>query len=176
MGLDYKTVNSYLDYLVGAFLLRRLLPYQANTHKRLVKSPKLFWRDSGLLHSLFGIPDRTTLLSQPWVGASWEGFVIEQALATLSATGRHCDAYYFRTSDQYEVDLLLDLGTELWAVEIKLSSSPSAADFQRLNHAADLIKAKRRFLISTTRHTSGEGDRVSCNLGSFLKYLTDLGT
>ncbi len=81
MGLDSKTVSSYVDYLVGAFLIRRLPPYQANIRKRLVKSAKVYWRDSGLLHALLNVPDAATLLDQPWVGASWEGFVIEQILA-----------------------------------------------------------------------------------------------
>ncbi len=68
MGLDYKTINTYLDYFIGAFLIRRLPPYQSNIKKRLVKSPKVFWRDTGLLHSLLNVPDIDTLLAQPWVG------------------------------------------------------------------------------------------------------------
>ena len=171
MGLDSKTVSSYLDYLVGAFLIRRLQPYQANIRKRLVKSPKVYWQDSGLLHSLLNVADEKALLSQPWVGASWEGFVIEQTLGVLSARGTHVDAYYFRTSDQQELDLVLDFGGELWAVEVKLTSSPSSEDMRRLNRTADLIKAKRRFLVSKTSQAVGDADRVSCNLDTFLSYL-----
>ena len=70
LGLSYHTVNSYLDYLAGAFLIRRLPPYQSNIRKRLVKSPRIYWRDSGLLHALLNAPDERALLSQPWVGAS----------------------------------------------------------------------------------------------------------
>ncbi len=112
LGLSYHTVNSHLDYLVGAFLIRRLLPYQANIRKRLVKSPKVYWRDSGLLHALLNVTDEDALLAQPWVGASWEGFVIEQTIGVLSATGRLFDPYYFRTSDGRELDLVLDMGKE----------------------------------------------------------------
>jgi predicted AAA+ superfamily ATPase len=175
LGLSYHTVNGYLDYLVGAFLIRRLPPYQANLRKRLVKSPKVYWRDSGLLHALMNIRDKRTLLSQPWVGASWEGYVIEQALGVLSAEGRTCDVYYFRTSDQHEIDLVLDFGKERWAVEIKLTSSPGPDDMGRLDKTADLVKASRRFLVSQAHEPSGSGHRISCNLPSFLDHLRGIG-
>jgi hypothetical protein len=110
LGLSYQTVNTYVDYLVGAFLIPRLGPYRANIRKRLIKSPKVYWRDSGLLHALLNVSDQRTLLAQPRVGASWEGYVIEQVLGVLSATGMNYDAYYFRTSDRYELDLVLDFG------------------------------------------------------------------
>jgi len=84
LGLSYMTVNGYMDYLVGAFLVRRLPSYQTNLRKRLVKRPKYFWRDSGLLHALLNVSDADDLLNQPWVGASWEGFVIDQILGTLA--------------------------------------------------------------------------------------------
>ena len=99
LGLSYHTVNSYLDFLVGAFLIRRLPPYAANLGKRLVRSPKLYWRDSGLLHALLNVPDERTLLNQPWVGASWEGYVIEQIIGELAARGERVEPYFFRTSD-----------------------------------------------------------------------------
>lgn len=171
LGLSYQTVNTYLDYLVGAFLIRRLQPYQTNIKKRLVKSPKVYWRDSGLLHALLNVPDRKALLSQPWVGASWEGYVIEQALGQLSASDQSFNGYYFRTSDGHELDLVLDFGQELWAIEIKLTSSPSPEDMARLNTTADMIKASRRFLISQTGKPSDDGRRISCDLPSFLEYL-----
>lgn len=173
LGLSYHTVNSYLDYLVGAFLIRRLPPYQGNLRKRLVRHPKVYWRDSGLLHALLTVPDEWTLLAQPWVGASWEGFVIEQALGELSARGRVHTPYYFRTSDQQELDLVLDFGQERWAVEVKLTASPAPQDLARLERAADLIEASRRFLVSQTNQTSGDGRRVSCNLPTFLNLLRE---
>ncbi len=76
LALDSKTVAGYCDYLEGAFLIRRLQPYHANIHKRIVKSSKVFWRDSGLLNYLLGTHDMEELFSQPWVGHAWEGFVI----------------------------------------------------------------------------------------------------
>lgn len=171
LGLSYKTVNSYLYYLVGAFLIRRLPSYQANVRKRLVKSPKVYWRDSGLLHSLLNVPDENALLSQPWSGASWEGFVVEQAIGALSASGRRFDAYHFRTSDQHELDLVLDMGKGLWAIEVKLTASPGAADMERLDKTADLIGASRRFLVSKTSKVTGDAKRVSCNLPALLEHI-----
>ena len=172
MGLDHKTVNSYLDYLVGACLVRRMAPYQSNIKKRLVKSPKIYLRDSGLLHSLLNTGDMDALLSQPWVGASWEGFVVEQIVDVLNAKGRRYDAYHFRTNDQHEVDLVLDFGREIWAVEIKLTTSPGPRDFARLTLAADLIGAQRRFLVSRVAAQSGEGNTISCNLVQMLEHLS----
>ncbi len=171
LGLSYHTVNNYLDYLIGTFLLRRLPAYQANVRKRLVKRPKLYWRDSGLVHALLNVSDEHTLLNQPWVGASWEGYVIEQALGELSSQGHNFSAYYFRTADQYELDLVLDFGKEIWAVEIKLTSSPSTEDIARLNKTADIIKASRRFLISQTKKPAGTERCLSCDMPTFLEYL-----
>jgi predicted AAA+ superfamily ATPase len=173
LGLSYQTVNTYLDHVVGAFLIRRLSPYQANIKKRLVKSPKIYWRDSGLLHALLNAPDEKTLLSQPWVGASWEGYVIEQAIGQLSSAGRTFDAYYFRTSDQMEIDLVLDFGRTRWAIEVKLTSAPGPDDMARLGKVADLIGASRCFLVSRTPRASGDKRRTSCNLPTFLAHLRD---
>ncbi len=173
LGLSYQTVNSYLDYLVGGFLIRRLQPYHANLRKRLVKSPKLYWRDSGLLHALLNAADDRALLVQPWVGASWEGFVIEQAIGELASQGRHFEPYYFRTSDGYEIDLVLDVGSERWAIGAKLTASPSPADLAQLDKAADMIKASRRFLVSQTPRSSGDSRRASCNLTGLIDRLRE---
>lgn len=174
LGLSYKTVNSYLDYLIGAYLIRRLPPWHANLRKRLVKSPKMYWRDSGLLHALLNVPDDRALLVQPWVGASWEGYVIEQVIGELTSQGRAFEPYYFRTSDGYEIDLVLDLGTERWAIEVKLTGSPSPADLDRLDASADMIKASRRFLVSQTNRSAGDERRASCNLSGLMDRLREL--
>jgi uncharacterized protein len=171
LGLSYQTVNRYADYLEGAFLIRRLPPFQADLRKRLVKSPKVYWRDSGLLHALLNVANQRELLTQPWVGASWEGFVIEQVLGALHQADQSFEAFFFRTSDQHELDLVLDFGKSRWAIEIKLSASPSPRDMSRLNQAADMIAADRRFLISQTRQIVDEGSRVSCNLEWILETL-----
>lgn len=175
LGLSYHTVDSYLDYLEGAFLVRRLPAYHANLKKRLVKSPKVFWRDSGVLHSLLNTPDYRSLLAQPWVGASWEGFVIEQILGHLSALGRRHQAFHLRTSDGQEIDLLLEIEGELWAVEAKLTASPSPADMRRLDRVADLVGAGRRWLITQADTVIGDEGRAVGNLGWAVERLREGG-
>jgi hypothetical protein len=171
LGLSYHTVNHNLDFLEGAFLVRRLQPFHANLRKRIVKSPRVYWRDSGLLHSLLGVSTFNELLNKPWVGASWEGFVIGQTLDFLGATGKTYDSGYFRTSDGHEVDLVLEISGKRWAVEMKLSSSPGTADMDRLSKAAGLIKADYRVLISRTAKPSKGDKDMSLNLHGWLDLL-----
>ncbi len=122
LGVKGQTVARYADLLVDLLLVRRLMPYQVNTHKRLVKSPKLYIRDSGLVHTLLGIRDRETLLGHPVVGPSWEGFVIESLLNLWS--GPEPPGFY-RTSAGAEIDLVLPVSREdRWAIEIKRGLSP----------------------------------------------------
>jgi uncharacterized protein len=173
LGISYHTVNGYLDYLEGAFLVRRLAPYHANIGKRLIKSPKVFWRDSGLLHAVLNVPNAKALLNQPWIGASWEGFVIEQAIAVLRQCDCACEPYFFRTSDQHEVDLLLDFGRDLWAVEVKLTANPSSQDMERLNRAADMVGANRRLLVSQVSTITEGKNGASCNLPWLLDRLEE---
>ncbi len=171
LGLSYHTVNGYLDFLAGAFLIRSLPPYHANIGKRLVKSPKVYWRDTGLLHALLNVQDAKSLVAQPWVGASWEGLVLEQTLAVLAQCDAVCEPFFFRTSDGHEIDLLLDFGAARWAVEAKLTTSPSPHDMDRLDRAADMVQAEKRFLVSQVRRVTEGGDRVSCNLPWLLDHL-----
>ena len=166
-------MSSYLDYLEGAFLVRRLRPFSANLKKRLVRSPKLYWRDSGLLHALLRVRSYDDLLVQPWVGASWEGFVIEQVLATLAVTGRRADPYFLRTADGHEIDLVLDMGRERWAIEVKLTSDPTPEDLERLDRVADLIRARKRILLSQTRQPAFSERRMSCDLPALLAHLRE---
>lgn len=173
LGLSYHTVNGYLDFLIGAFLIRRLPPYEANLGKRLVRSPKLYWRDSGLLHALLNVPDHETLLNQPWVGASWEGYVIEQIVGELAARGRRFEPYFLRTSDGHEIDLVLDFGNERWAIEVKLSASPTTSDMDRLDRTANLIGATRRYLVSQTPRSAGTATRASCNLSGVMERIEE---
>jgi hypothetical protein len=171
LGLTYHTVNSYLDYLEGAYLIRRLVPYHGNLHKRLVRSPKIYWRDSGLLHVLLGVPTAAELLDRPWVGASWEGFVIEQILGSLAARGIEADPSFFRTSDGHEIDLVLNLRGKRWAIEIKLSSTPGRADVERLSHTAGMIGADGAILVSRTSTTVSGQLTTSTNLPGALRML-----
>lgn len=169
LGLAYHTVNRYRDFLEGAFLIRVLPAYRANIRKRLVKRPKVFWRDSGLLHALLRVRNREALLAHPLAGASWEGYVVEQILTALREAGRSMDAYFLRTSDHKELDLVLEAGAELWALEIKLTTAPRREDMARLNAHADLIGAGRRFLVTRQRGWTERGSQIVCDLESFLR-------
>lgn len=171
LGISYHTVNSYLDYLEGAYLIRRLAPFEANLRKRLVKSPKVFWRDTGIAHALLNVAGPNDLLHQPWIGASWEAFVVEQILGVASTLGVPHEAFFLRTSDGNEIDLVLKVPRETWAIEIKLTSSPSVSDLARLNRAADWIHADRRFLLTQTSLPSGSGREASCNLPWLLERI-----
>ena len=171
MALTHKTILSHSDFLEGAFLVRRLQPYSTNIRKRLVKTPRVFWRDSGLLHALMGVSDLEQLYRQPWLGQSWEGFVIEQTLATLLAVDKRVQPYFLRTSDGYELDLVLDWATERWAVEIKLTSNPTSAMIDRLNQTADMIDATQRVLVCRVARKIETERLLVASLPVWLKAL-----
>jgi len=122
LGVDRKTVAAYLDLFVDLLLVRRLEAWHENVGKRLVKSPKIYLRDSGLLHALLGIETDEDLLGHPACGASWEGFVIENVISVLPEGSQ---AYFYRTAAGAEIDLILQLPKQRWAVEIKRSLSPA---------------------------------------------------
>ncbi len=124
LGVSGPTARHYLDILQDTFMVRQLLPYHTNIKKRLVKTPKVYVRDSGLLHSLLGLESIDDLLGHPSAGASWEGFVIEQIIAMLPPNWRY---WFYRTGAGAEIDLLIEPSGRrpLIAVEIKLSQSPS---------------------------------------------------
>ena len=171
LGLTHPTINRYLDFLEGVFLVRRLPPWSANLRKRLVKSPKVYWRDSGLLHSMLDVDSIHDLLGQPWVGASWEGFVIEQVVSSLQARGVECRPHYLRTSDGYEIDLIIEIRRKIWAIEVKLTSDPAPQDVSRLNKAADLIDADYRVLVSNGSQSAMGPLNMVCNLPDLLARL-----
>lgn len=144
LSVSAPTITTYIDLLVNLLLLRRLLPYHANTGKRLVKSPKVYVRDSGLVHALLGIGDYNTLAGHPVVGASWEGFVIENLLA---AAPDRTTASFYRTAAGAEIDLVLDLpgAHGLWAIEIKRSLTTSLG--KGFHNAREDLRPKRSFIV-----------------------------
>jgi predicted AAA+ superfamily ATPase len=146
LGVDVKTAGAYLGLLVDLLLVRRLPPWHANLGKRLVKSPKVFIRDSGLAHALLNIADKETLLAHPVVGASWEGFVVENLLASAAAGNTMVQAHFYRSSGGAEIDLLLAWPEgRLWAVEVKRSLAPK---LERGFHAACAdLQPERRFVV-----------------------------
>lgn len=143
LGVDGKTAAAYLDLLVDLLLVRRLQPWHANLGKRLVKSPKVYVRDSGLVHALLAIPDKESLLGHPVVGQSWEGFVIENLLGCAPEC---VQGHFYRSSGGAEIDLLLSWPDgELWAIEIKRSLAPKV---ERGFHAACAdLKPVRKLVV-----------------------------
>lgn len=123
LGVSHTTVRSYVDLLAQTFMIRLLEPLEVNVKKRLVKSPKVYVRDSGLLHALLEIPDQEELLGHPAFGASWEGLVIENVIAALPGWRPS----YYRTSAGAEIDLVLSRGRQRLAVECKASASPDVS-------------------------------------------------
>ena len=143
LEISTRSVNRYVDLLVDLMLLRRLPPLHANVGKRLVKSPKTYIRDSGLVHSLLGITSLEELAGHPVVGYSWEGFVIETLRGQLSWPSQ---ASFFRTVAGAEVDLVLDFaGGERWAIEIKRSLSPKLS--RGFRQALIDLKPTRAFIV-----------------------------
>lgn len=143
LGVDGKTVANYLDLLVDLLLVRRLEPWHSNAGKRLVKSPRVYVRDSGLVHTLLGLSTLEDVLGHPVAGASWEGLVIETLIAAAPEGSR---ANFYRTAAGSEVDLLLTLpGGALWAIEIKRSLQPKLE--RGFHHACSDLAPTRRVLI-----------------------------
>lgn len=144
LAVDGKTIAAYLDLLVDLLLVRRLAPWHANTRKRLVKSPKIYVRDSGLVHALLGIADREALLAHPVAGASWEGMTIESIIAASPAG---TDATFFRTSTGDEIDLLLKLPgrRKVWAIEVTRGSAPSPEG--GFHAAREIVRPERSVVV-----------------------------
>jgi hypothetical protein len=144
LAVDGKTVASYLDLLVDLLLVRRLAPWHGNVRKRLVKSPKVYVRDSGLVHALLGVGDREALLAHPVAGGSWESLAIESLIA---AAPNGTEACFFRTAAGAEIDLLLKLPGQRapWAIEVKRGLAPK---IERGFHlACDDVRPRRRLVV-----------------------------
>lgn len=169
LSISGQTVTRYIDLLVDLLLVRRLQPFHANTGKRLVKSPKTYIRDSGLVHALLGIADYNALAGHPVVGMSWEGFVVENLIAAAPKQTRFS---FYRTSAGAEIDLLLELpGSELWAVEIKRGLAP-ALEKGFHNARADL-KPQFSFVVYSgrDRYPLAEGIEV-IGLNAMIEMLS----
>lgn len=172
LGITAPTVNRYIDFLEGAFLVHRLPAFYVNAGKRLVKSPKIYIRDSGLLHQLSDVKNMLSLKGHPVVGSSWEGYIVEQ-VRELKPAG--IDLYYYRTQTGAEYDIVLAKGVHpLACAEIKLNNAPviSKGNYQSI---ADL-KTKKNFVIvpDVDEYRTKDGI-VICNTATFFsKYLPKL--
>jgi predicted AAA+ superfamily ATPase len=141
LGVSESSTRRYLDLLTDAFMTRQLPPYHASLKKRQVKAPKIYVRDSGLLHQLLGIDSTKSLYSHPKVGASWEGFVIEQLLMTES----YDEALFWATHQGAEIDLVLRRGDALYGIECKRADTPRLTPSIRI--ALDDLKLKHVFFV-----------------------------
>lgn len=148
LAVSGQTVARYIDLLCDLMLVRRLPAWHGNVGKRLVRAPKVYVRDSGLVHALLGLADLDAILSHPVAGASWEGFVVEQLLAAAP----EAEASFYRTSHGAEADLVLTLRNgEVWVVEIKRSSAPTVSKGFHL--AAADVGASRKLLVAPVAST-----------------------
>ena len=143
LGVDGKTIAKYLDLMVDLLLVRRLMPWHTNVGKRLVKSPKVYVRDSGVAHALLGLATKEEVLGHPVVGQSWEGFVIENLLTVAPSRS---EAFFYRASGGAEIDLVLTLpGRRPWAIEIKRSLDPRPA--KGFHSACEDVRPEVRFVV-----------------------------
>jgi predicted AAA+ superfamily ATPase len=168
LDVSRPTIMRYLDFLEGAFMLRVLRPWFQNINKRLVKSPKIYIRDSGLLHSLLGLNDYEGLINHVQVGASWEGFVVEQI---MNNADKELQPWYYRTQHGAECDLLLERnGKIIAAIEIKLGANPKAS--KGFFISMEDTGAKEGFIIGTGNEIFKTKDNITvCNLTNFIKEI-----
>lgn len=146
MGLTYHTIRDYLDILTGTFMVRQLQPWFENYGKRQVKAPKVYFRDSGVLHHLLEIPSRHALLGHPKVGASWEGFALEQVLRLFESA----QPYYWSTHGGIELDLLLQHNGRRLGFEFKFSEAPRCTVSMR--RSAELLELDSLFVVHPGVH------------------------
>lgn len=169
LGVSHTTVNKYLDFLEGAFIVHKLYPFYLNIKKRLVKSPKIYVRDSGILHHLNRVTNFNDLQNSVLIGASWEGYVIEQVKQVIN---RNYFLHYYRTHDGTECDLIIAKGLKpISSIEIKYTSAPAIT--KGFSIAMQDLKTRNNFIITpySDDYIAGKDVRV-CNLETFLtKYL-----
>jgi predicted AAA+ superfamily ATPase len=171
LEVSNTTVARYLDLLVDLLLIRKVQPYSTNIKKRLVKSPRIYVRDSGITHALLNILDYNDLLGHPVVGKSWEGFVVE-SIASYVPQG--AGIYYYRTAGGAEIDLLIEFSpTERWAIEIKLGTSLALS--RGFYEACEDIKPIRKFVVySGSDDFQLKHDVMAVSLHSLLEKLRKL--
>lgn len=133
MGIDGHTVRHYLDILTGTFMIRRLSPWHENMGKRQVKSPKIYFRDSGLYHTLLGLQSEEALLHHPKLGASWEGFAVEEIIRQTRATPE--EVYFWGTHNEAELDLLIVRDGKRIGYEVKYTAEPRITKAMRIAQA-----------------------------------------
>ena len=171
MGLTGKTVRSYLDILTGTFMVQQLQPWHENIAKRQVKSPKIYMRDSGIVHALLNIVDMHNLWSNPRVGASWEGFALSQFMQIV----RPSQAYFWSTHSGAELDLLFFHQGRRFGVEFKFSEAPSVT--KSMHIALNDLNLEQLWIISPTPHYYPVEKKISFwPIHNLPKLATQLAT
>lgn len=172
LEVSHPTIKTYLDILTDFYMVRQIQPWAGNTKKRMVKSPKIYLRDSGILHKLLNISSFEDLLGHPVLGASWEGFVIENIIVQLSSKWQYS---YYRTTSQTEIDLILEgPDNQTWAIEVKRSSAPKVGT--GFHSASEDIKATAKFVIySGTERYPMTNNTEAIGLTEFLEILERIG-
>lgn len=166
LGLSEKTVRGYLDILTGAFVLRQLQPWHENIGKRQYKAPKLYVRDSGLLHALLSVENRMQLAGHPKHGASWEGFALEQVMETLATR----QAFFWGTHAGAELDLLFFRGGKRYGVEFKCADAPVMT--RSLHIALEDLGLERAWIVHPGAQSYPVHDKVTvCPLPALLDEL-----
>jgi uncharacterized protein len=160
LGVSYHTVNRYVDILEQTFLVRKLAPYFRNVGKRLVRSPRLYFRDSGLLHYFLGIATPRDLDVHPGRGASWEGFVIDQLLSAVRLADPGAQGWFWRTATGVEIDLVVESRGRLLPFEVKLHSAPDAGDVAGLRRSMADLGLSRGFVVYPGRERYSLGGGV----------------
>ncbi|HTZ18246.1 MAG TPA: ATP-binding protein [Dissulfurispiraceae bacterium] len=155
MGLSDKTVRSYLDILTGTYMIRQLQPWHENISKRQIKAPKIYFRDTGLLHNLLGLRDMNGLLAHPRAGSSWEGFVIEQALQAI----RPSEAFFWGTHTGNELDLFFMYNGKRYGMEIKISEAPKVT--RSMHIALETLGLEHLWLIYPGEHIYPAHEKIT---------------
>ncbi len=166
LGISYHTVQKYLDLLDHLFVLRTLKPYLPNIRKRMTRSPKIYIRDSGLLHSILNIEDMNDLMGHPVFGSSWEGYAIENILNRFSGW----QSYFYRTSSGNEIDLILEKGQQKVAVEFKSSMSPKPG--RGLYQAMDDLGIEKAWIIAPTEESYPYNQQI--HISTLPDFLTEI--
>ncbi len=161
LGYSYHTIQSILDLFIGYFLIRRLQPYHANVKKRLVKAPKVYLRDSGILHYLLGIGTADQLLTSPARGNSFEGFMIQQITALEELQRSGSAFYFFRTHSGAEIDLLSDRGSHRVGFEFKAGVATDADDWKHLQEGIDDDVIHRGYVVYNGTREFPVSDKIS---------------
>ena len=169
LGVSHTTLGHYVDLLMHTFIIRILEPYEANVKKRLIKSPKLYFRDTGILHSLLSIGSFEDLFNHPVLGASWEGYAIENIISEM----RGWDPMFYRTSTGSEIDLVLKKGRRILAFECKVSASPGLT--RGFWNAIEDVSPEKCFIISPVQNTYYLKDNILvCSPEFFVSNVNKL--